>query len=180
MKAAIKKSGYYLAILVMLIYSLSIPAMAKFYDNNFPTDIGVESGYWLNVKTSDTTDRKKAYILIPSNNLDSLILLSNQELFNIGNSVVYGTFVFNGTWYRCRWNSRETMSVYQYNVTTNTWVDVHIIEIYDTNIEFNPVNKNTPLANQNLYLSKYEFIVIMLLSSNLLFTLLGWYMWHKK
>lgn len=154
--------------------------MAKFYDNNFPTDIGVESGYWMKVEVSGVSSNKNVYIILAPNSVDGLILMSNQELFNCGNSVIYGSFVVGGTWYRCRWNARDTMSVYQYNVSTNTWVDVHPTKIIDTNIEFNPVNKNTPLANQNLYLSKYEFIVIMLLSSNLLFTLLGWYMWHKQ
>ena len=132
----------------MIFYFMSIPALAKFYDNSYPVEDGLESGYFIKFSHSSNDVN---YLVMTKDNLDQLVLMSAGGLYNPTNSTIYGVVFHNHIDYQARFRSRQ-----QLEINTNTsgsgsavWTSYSMVSILDTNYEFTPINKDNPNANNN-------------------------------
>ena len=155
----------------------SVECFGKFYDNDYPISIGVESGYYIKARTNLNNP---TWILIPADYLNDLVLMSNSQVFNISNSTLYCSVVISGTFYRGRWSARDTLEISAYNGQgSNIWTRCNILEILDMNFDFFAINPDNMYANNNLHFSKFEIAVISLLVAILFFGVMRWYLLHN-
>lgn len=165
-----------IAVIISLVFLTPFSVCyAQFYDNTYPVDIGFESGYYLRC-TSNLSS--KTTFFFTKDTVDKLALRSNKQLTNISGSAIYCLCYLNGVQYACNFASGGTARLNRYNDVQN--VAVTILDVIDTNIDFEMINPDNPLANNNFYFSKFEISVLTVLIVQLFFIIMGWYLLHRK
>lgn len=168
------KRKFQLCVLfVMLVLVFSVQSFAQFYENSFPDYIEFKNGYYVEM----TCNRGNAVLIMSKASYDNIIFDSDNQMYNISNSTIYGVFCLGGTTYPARFAGRNYLQA-QLNPLNATWYDIDIRSIDDTNVDFG--NTGDPeLNNDNLYFDKYQIAVVSLLVAILFFEFLGWFLWHK-
>ena len=167
-----------LTLLIILCVCLmpSVVCYAQFYDNYYPDNYGIESGYFMVLGTN----LGEVCLSLPKNAYDVLILTSAGQIFNNSNSVLYCSAFIGHSVYRARFNARDTLEVSGWNGNQSTvWTRITIQNIDDTNFDFFMINPENEYANNNLYFSKFEIVVISLLVAILFFGVMRWYLLHN-
>ena len=154
-------------ILVITLTALLSPFLDCFgiyYDEEFPSSIGLAGGYFVKADTSFGND---IVVLIPDNSINSFTFSGSGQLINTTNSTITTRLWKGSTIYYARFQAYSGLE-YRTNDTYNTWNTVTINSIDDMNIY--PKSNNPDYANQNLHLSydTRNMIIIMVLCTMLL------------
>lgn len=173
-----KKLLVVLTLLITLSVLLmpSVACYAQFYDNYYPDNYGIESGYFMILSTS----YGEICLSLPRSSYDVLILTSAGQIFNNSNSILYCSAFYRGTVYRARFNARDTLEISGFNGNQSTvWSRITIQNIDDTNFDFFMINPDNEYANNNLYFDKFQIAVLGLLVAILFFGVMRWYLLHQ-
>lgn len=140
-------------ILTVLLFPLCV-CSGVFYDEEFPSEIGLSGGYFVKANTSLSSN---TVIIIPDNNKDSFAFTGSSQLVNTTNSTINCRVFVGRTVYYGRFQSFGTLE-YRDNDYNYTWHSVTISKIIDLNIF--PKSDNKEYANQNLHIqSDFRYLI---------------------
>lgn len=154
-----KKLKIILTSLITLIVLLSpfFDCFGIYYDEEFPTEIGLSGGYFVKFRT---TSNVPFVVLIPDNYINSFAFQGNGTLINTTTTSI-STRLFNLN-NNSVVNARfPALGGLQY-LSSNTWNDIGGYTVLDMNIY--PKSDNPLYCNQNLHLDYNTRYLIIFIS----------------
>lgn len=150
-------------------------AYAVFYDNDYQTfkqATGLTGGKYVLCDCN----LGRVYVVFPADRTGYISLVNGFEPINISSSTINVQIYYNSNVYSGRMTTFSTIEYRLNDQMGYTYYDLIVTNILDSNIEFITESNQ---YNSNLYLDKYQIIIVSLLILILLFEVLGWFLLHR-